>query len=176
MEFEDKYQSINNNSPIYLFSDGGSRKISGSRIKKGDKVNSNDYISAWAYAIVQNDELIYADSGATKGLTNNYQELNGCYHGLEYLRNHNLTNHQIILTTDSKYLISILNYKWGSPKDINKPNAEAGKELSRLYHTFPKIKYQWTKGHAQNSYNNLCDSLCTESMVKLRHSLQDFHV
>lgn len=154
------YEPLNSKDKLLLYSDGGCRTYDHSFRKKGSKVSDKD-LSAWAYVLVKNDTIIDSNSGFNYGRTNNYQELNGCYHGMEAIKRLGYDNEDIILVTDSKYLISVLNFDWYQKDSSNKPNRLAGMELFRLYNTFKNISISWTKGHADNRYNNLCDELCT---------------
>ena len=163
-------QQLDNLTPIKendisLYCDGGSRTFNSRYRKKGSKVSPID-LSSWAYVIVQNDKEITHDSGFMRGRTNNYQELNACYHGLNFLKRTGCKDKRVHLITDSKYLISVLNYDWKHNKNDKKPNLKAGKTLSSLFDEFTDIHIHWVKGHQNNKYNNMCDELCTKEMER----------
>lgn len=157
------YGNLDTSDKLLLYSDGGCRTANHKRRSKNSRVSSTD-LSSWAYVLVKNDNILDSNSGFNYGKTNNYQELNGCYHGLNAIKRLGYSNEDIIIVTDSKYLISVLNYDWDNKDSSNKPNRLAGIELYKTFNSFENILVSWVKGHANNKYNNMCDNLCTEQI------------
>lgn len=162
---KEKYTKPDLTKGFVLYCDGGSRTFDHTRRRAGSKTNPND-LSAWAYVITQNNREVHSDSGFIRGRTNNYEELNACYHGLNFLKQNGCLNSYITIITDSKYLINTLFYDWKHNKNMEKPNLRAGETLNALFLEFSDIHVSWTKGHADNKVNNKCDYLCTQEMNK----------
>ena len=94
--------------------------------------------------------------------TNNRMELMAVIAGFEALKIEGL---QITVYSDSQYIIKALNEGW-----LNKwmaTNFAGGKKNRdlwvKLYDLFTRhqVKFTWVKGHADNPYNNRCDTLAT---------------
>ena len=80
------------------------------------------------------------------------------------LRTLTKTGLDIIIYTDSSYVVDSVEKKWvfGWVKTNfkGKKNADLWKQFLQEY---PKhrIKFQWVRGHANNAGNNRCDQLAT---------------
>lgn len=91
--------------------------------------------------------------------TNNRMELLAVIKGLEALKS---PNQQVIIYSDSKYVIDSIEKKWlqgwvkkGFAGKKNKDLWLRYIEVSRIHH----IKFVWVKGHAGHPENERCDQL-----------------
>jgi len=91
--------------------------------------------------------------------TNNRMELLAVIVALETLKN---PGSEVILTTDSKYVVDAVNKKWvfGWEKKAfkGKKNPDLWKRFLSIY---PKhqVQFNWVKGHAGHAENERCDEL-----------------
>lgn len=94
--------------------------------------------------------------------TNNRMELMACIVGLEAIKK---TGQNIIIFSDSKYVVDSIEKKWVY-NWLKKPNF-AGKKNQDLWLRFMKvykqhtIKLVWIKGHNEHKENERCDYLAT---------------
>lgn len=97
--------------------------------------------------------------------TSNYAELYGVKIGLNWLVDHQLKNEKVVLKSDSKYAIDLMNGK-SQPK-VNK---ELVAELRSIAAGFPFLTFEWEKGHVGNPFNELADGLAT---VRVLHHIAE---
>lgn len=157
------YKEYNLNRGIVLYSDGGSNTINGKSRKKGSSHSSRD-LSAWAYVIVKNGDVLYKDSGFNHGFTNNKQELQGAYRGLQKLIELGYKDNYVLFVTDSQYVINSINYKGEFIE--SKPNMLQVDAVRNIFNQFKHIQLKWVKGHQKTIYNNMCDEMCSELISK----------
>lgn len=102
-------------------------------------------------------------SGGQAQTTNNRMELTGVISALQALKE----PCKVELYSDSKYVVDALEKGWaiswkkrGWKKADKKPalNADLWQQLLDLCQTH-QVSCHWVKGHAENEYNNRCDSL-----------------
>ena len=107
-------------------------------------------------------------SGGEALTTNNRMELLGAITGLAALKE----PCEVVLTSDSKYLVDAVNKKWavgwrkkGWKKGDGKPalNIDLWERLLPLLDTHD-VEFRWIKGHAGHPENERCDRLA----VKMR--------
>lgn len=114
-------------------------------------------------AILRFGEHYKEISGGEANTTNNRMELMGAISGLSALK----YPCEVVLTTDSKYLVDSINKGWakswkakGWIKADKKPalNVDLWEKLLDLLeiHT---VEFVWVKGHAGHPYNERCDQL-----------------
>ena len=98
-------------------------------------------------------------SEAYRLTTNNRMELLSVIVALESIK---LVNAQVILHSDSKYVIDSINLNWiDNWQKIgfkNKANVDLWKRFLKIRNKH-QVKYVWVKGHAANVENNRCDEL-----------------
>src|SRR5574344_123932 len=109
----------------------------------------------WAFIVIDNDVVIYKTFLGVKNTTNNRMELFAIYNAIDYL---NEINENGIIYSDSMYAIGCLKLGW----KINK-----NEDIFQMFDKFDMSKYniQHVKGHSENKFNNLCDTLavlCTK--------------
>lgn len=99
--------------------------------------------------------------------TNNAGELMAALCGLRAAMSHADENEDIILVSDSRYVLSSL-FKSGSVgEDDKRPNADVLKEmhkaLVRIWDKGCKLRTRWVKGHNTNKGNKMVDRLARTS-------------
>lgn len=157
---------------IVVYTDGGSRNtgnVRGGHVKNKDK-------AAWAYLIMEKSNRQLEGSAGEFGVTNNKMELTALVKALEKLISLNQQAEEILVISDSKYLINAITLGWmkgwkkrGWKKaDGQVPaNKELWEQLDKLLPQFKKLQINWTKGHATNAGNNRVDELLNETMDKM---------
>jgi ribonuclease HI len=95
--------------------------------------------------------------------TNNRMELLAVIVALESLKKE---NSQVMLYTDSKYVVDAINKNWLSnwqKKDFKgKKNIDLWKRFL-LINPKHKVIFNWVKGHAGHEFNERCDVLAVEA-------------
>ena len=122
----------------------------------------------WGSVIVQDnsDVPVRQMSGYQPQTTNNRMELTAVIEALRTLPTTTPPG-SVTVVTDSQYVAKAFNDRWiagwlkrnwctsaGKPVE----NKDLWLQLMDLSKQF-RVKYEWTKGHAGNKYNELCDSL-----------------
>ena len=111
-------------------------------------------------------------SGGEALTTNNRMELLGAITGLAALKE----PCEVVLTSDSKYLVDAVNKKWavgwrkkGWTKGDGKPalNIDLWERLLDLLEIH-RVTLVWVKGHAGHPYNERCDRLAVSEAEKFR--------
>lgn len=91
--------------------------------------------------------------------TNNRMELLSVIIGLEAIKQKDF---QVIIYSDSKYVVEAINQKWvfGWVKKgfKGKANADLWQRFLNVYNS-NRHQFVWVKGHASNIENNRCDEL-----------------
>lgn len=109
-------------------------------------------------------------SGGEALTTNNRMELLGAITGLAALKE----PCEVVLTSDSKYLVDAVNKKWavgwrkkGWKKSDGKPalNIDLWERLLDLL-DMHRVTLFWVKGHAGHPYNERCDRLAVSEAEK----------
>jgi len=109
-------------------------------------------------------------SGALIDTTNNRAELYGVIHGLKSVRHTVPTNTQVLLVSDSLYVVNgarswidrwIANQWRGSNGEPIK-NRDLWEEIIRARHGM-KLRYQWVRGHNGHEGNERVDRLATQA-------------
>lgn len=135
--------------PVTIFTDGAAR--------------GNPGPGGYGVVIVYPNQSKVELSQGYKKTTNNRMELLAAIRGLSYLSEPS----EVILYSDSKYLIDSFNKGWlkswkqndwktagGSPVK----NQDMWRTLLSLI-TLHKVEFHWVKGHDGNPYNERCDRL-----------------
>lgn len=137
---------------VYIYSDGA--------------CSGNPGPGGWA-SIVKFNGQVQELSGYERETTNNKMELKAFLSGLEFALTNYGTNHKIIVTTDSKYVINgasewIFNWaknNWKRSGNDEIVNLELWKEIYNLTHNLKNIDWKWVKGHVGHPENERCDQL-----------------
>tara|TARA_B110000014_G_C20082398_1_gene565770 strand:+ start:200 stop:682 length:483 start_codon:yes stop_codon:yes gene_type:complete len=95
--------------------------------------------------------------------TNNRMELLAVIVGLEEIKK---LGHEIIIYSDSKYVVDSINKKWVfNWERVNykkKKNPDLWKRFLKIYRKH-KVKLEWVKGHAGHEKNERCDYLAVSA-------------
>ena len=103
-------------------------------------------------------------SGGEAATTNNRMELIAVIRALEMLNR----ACEVELTTDSQYIARAINERWieawrkkgWKRKGGELKNVDLWQRLDELLQKH-NVEFKWVKGHAENEYNNRCDTLAT---------------
>lgn len=136
-----------------------------------------DAIGAWAFAIYDDDNktCLWHKSSATKGTTNNREELKAMIAAIEQLLTMTEDFFNAVIYSDSAYIINCANQGWYKKWSSNgwltsKKEPVLNQDLwSELipYFDDARFKFQKVKGHANNENNNFVDSLAQKSSAEL---------
>ena len=114
----------------------------------------------FSFVVVENNKAIAICYGLhPKGATNNRMEMTAVLEALKYCLANGYTDATII--TDSELVRKCYNNVWKRRK-----NLDLWSLILDLKKKLPNVKLTWTKGHADNEWNNLADQLCTEAYDK----------
>jgi len=95
--------------------------------------------------------------------TNNRMELLAVIVGLEQIKE---LGHQIIIYSDSKYVVDSINkqwvFNWERANYKKKKNPDLWKRLLKIYRKH-KVQLAWVKGHAGHEKNERCDYLAVSA-------------
>lgn len=148
-------------SKLTVYTDGGNSS-------RGGGVGA-----AAAIVLTPGGKVIKLSEGYTNKPTNNMMELAGVLLGLEYIVNHPELGKEVLLISDSEYIVKgasewLDKWKTNGWKSTtgpvkNKPVWEAIDLLkSKL-----NVTWQWTKGHNGDEWNEQADKLATETYIAL---------
>lgn len=128
-------------------------------------------IGGWAYVIVdENSVILHSDYGRVEGTTNQQMELTALIEGLTALTKLSFFTAEIF--SDSAYCINAINDKWivkwlgnGWLTSKNEPvkNQEYWEALYALYSNDERFTFTKVKGHSENYFNNLVDSIAVKA-------------
>ena len=124
--------------------------------------SGNPGVGGWGVVILELGKNEVYLNGGEDNTTNNRMELTAAIEAIIY----NLNSIDLEIYTDSKYLKDgiekwINNWKKNNWKTVSKKsvkNKDLWIELDNIIQKH-KIKWNWVKGHANNKYNELADSL-----------------
>ena len=95
--------------------------------------------------------------------TNNRMELLAVIIGLENIKN---SKHQIIIYSDSKYVVDAINKKWLFTWELNNYKKKKNPDLWRRFliaYRKHNITFKWVKGHSGHIQNERCDNLAVDA-------------
>lgn len=142
---------------VYIYTDGA--------------CSGNPGVGGWG-AVLKYGEAYKELSGAEEMTTNNRMELLGVINALKALK----FPCEVILTTDSKYVVDGIEKGWARSwqknnwiKSDKKPalNKDLWEELLSLL-DIHSVKFNWVKGHAGHPENERCDELAVSEYKKLK--------
>lgn len=151
----------------------GSMKSDGHDFTKGT--------GAWAFAVVENETVIFTKDGTSFDTTNQKMELTACAEALKYASLHKYPDETVIIYSDSAYLINCCSQKWYANWEKNgwknsKKEPVANKELWEQiipYFKQPNYIFNKVKGHADNCFNNICDNLAQSAVDRVRVNMEN---
>lgn len=128
---------------------------------------NNPGIGGYAAVMVIDSSIkdVKVIAGGAPHTTNNRMELTGVLAALVWIYN-NVPNEQVIVYSDSKYIVRAINEAWLErwiDKDFR--NIKNQDLWLRLYKYICKldVKFEWVKGHAGNTFNELADKIASDA-------------
>ena len=108
---------------------------------------------------IKDNEVIYQFNKHFKNVTNNQMEIMAVVYALHAIS----TNFDsITVVSDSQYVLGCINKGWKRKKNQNYWQL-FDKVYNRAKEFCSDIKFEWTKGHNTDEYNNLADRLAVEA-------------
>jgi len=170
-EIEKREPLIANAKKIEIYTDGA--------------CSGNPGRGGWGLVIVDAGKIIMKKSGFDAETTNNRMEMQAVIEALQEVQKPAFSNCQFTLFTDSSYVKNgitewINKWKkngWRSSSKAPVKNQDLWLLLDSLSsHFASSLSWKWVKGHAGNTFNELCDRLATEQaqsrcVEKEQHSL-----
>ena len=111
-------------------------------------------MGGFAFVILENKEKIHSYFFNEPNTTNNRMEITAVLKALYWLKEVGKLNEDIIIYTDSMYVIGSMTKNWKRNK-----NVDLFTELDNIYKQFKTIVFMHVKGHSGDKYNELCDKL-----------------
>jgi ribonuclease HI len=148
---------------LNIFTDGG--------------CSGNPGPGGWAYVMVlktfQGETIVDEGKGGEKNTTNNRMELKAVISSLKALQTKTGLPRQATIRTDSQYVQKgitewIFNWKknyWRTSDKKPVKNKDLWMELDSLAGQL-SLSWEWIKGHAGNSFNELCDKMTQEAIAE----------
>lgn len=108
---------------------------------------------------IKDNEVIYQFNKHFKNVTNNQMEIMAVIYALHAIS----TNFDsITVVSDSQYVLGCINKGWKRKKNQNYWQL-FDKVYNKAKEFCSDIKFEWTKGHNIDEYNNLADRLAVEA-------------
>ena len=115
--------------------------------------------------VIKNKDNYLEISNGYRLTTNNRMELLAVIVALEKIEN---TDEEIIITSDSKYVIDAVTkgwvFNWQRKGFKKKKNPDLWKRFLKEYHKY-KIKFVWVPGHSGHIENERCDELAVNASI-----------
>ena len=133
---------------------------------------SANAVGGWAFAIVREDELIYAARGLVFGTTNNQMELEAVKRAIKWIgTGSEFRNEQVEIYTDSAYIQNCVSQKWYVNWQKNgwvntKKEPVKNREYWEIlipYFTNERFSFLKVKGHNGDKWNEYVDELAQEA-------------
>lgn len=106
----------------------------------------------------ENDEILAKGSKGYKNTSNQRMEQTAVLLAINSIK----TPSDIEVFTDSMYLVGTYTKNWK-----RKANQDLWKKLDYVISKHNSVKFNWVKGHADNEFNQLCDSLAYNASQEL---------
>lgn len=111
-------------------------------------------MGGYAFVVLENDVKIYSYFFNEENTTNNRMEITAVIKALYWLEENKKSSEDIVIYTDSMYVIGSMTKNWKRNKNI-----DLFDELDQIYNKFKSILFMHVKGHSGDKYNELCDKL-----------------
>lgn len=125
----------------------------------------------WAFIVLKDGIIVHKHFLGVTNTTNNRMELTAVIEALKWL-NHNVIDTTIIYS-DSMYVIGTINQGWK-----RKTNLDLWEQLDKLYSSNiifkTTVSFQHVYGHADNQFNNSCDTLAVIGSQALIYDNNNF--
>ena len=112
--------------------------------------------------ILKDNKIILEYSKGYSNTTNNRMELTAIIIALSCIKN---KVNSITVISDSQYCIGCISKGWKRKKNQDLWNKFDFIESKVIDKYCSEIKYEWTKGHTDNIYNNKCDKLAVDETL-----------
>lgn len=151
---------------IEVYTDGACKKL------------LNTTFGGWAYVILVEGELFRYESGSELNSTNQRMELIAAIKGLEYAIGMNVKNSDIILYSDSAYLINCekqgwykkwISNGWKNAKGMDVLNQDLWFKLIPFFKN-PRCLFRHVLGHNNVFFNEKCDKLAQSAAENLKRT------
>ena len=106
----------------------------------------------------EDDEILAKGSKGYKNTSNQRMEQTAVLLAINSIK----TPSEIEVFTDSMYLVGTYTKNWK-----RKANQDLWKKLDYVISKHKSVKFTWVKGHADNEFNQLCDSLAFNASQEL---------
>ena len=106
----------------------------------------------------EDDEILAKGSKGYKNTSNQRMEQTAVLLAINSIK----TPSDIEVFTDSMYLVGTYTKNWK-----RKANQDLWKKLDYVISKHKSVKFTWVKGHADNEFNQLCDSLAFNASQEL---------
>lgn len=106
----------------------------------------------------EDDEILAKGSKGYKNTSNQRMEQTAVLLAINSIK----TPSEIEVFTDSMYLVGTYTKNWK-----RKANQDLWKKLDYVISKHKSVKFNWVKGHADNEFNQLCDSLAFNASQEL---------
>ena len=116
--------------------------------------SSSRDMGGFAFVVLENKEKIHSYFFNEPNTTNNRMEIVAVLKALYWLKEVGKLNEEIIIYTDSMYVIGSMTKNWKRNK-----NVDLFTELDNIYKQFKTVVFMHIKGHSGDKYNELCDKL-----------------
>lgn len=133
----------------------------------GSCVQGNPGMAGGAYVIVKDGKVVESLGVPIGRATNNAGELIAALCGLKAALTHVEDSEELVLVSDSRYVLSSVFKTSDLSKNANRPNVSVLKELGKVVNNIHdkgcRLHTRWVKGHDRNSGNKMCDKLARAS-------------
>lgn len=106
----------------------------------------------------ENDEILAKGSKGYKNTSNQRMEQTAVLLAINSIK----TPSEIEVFTDSMYLVGTYTKNWK-----RKANQDLWEKLDYVISKHKSVRFNWVKGHADNEFNQLCDSLAFNASQEL---------
>lgn len=106
------------------------------------------------FVIIKESKIITQFNKSYKNTTNQRMEQLAAILALESIKNPS----EITIISDSAYVVNTYTKNWK-----RKANLDLWKRFDEAITKHIKVEFEWTKGHANDTYNKLADKLATEA-------------
>lgn len=140
----------------------------------GSCLNKPRDVGGWAFMYELDSQRTIERSGAERNTTNNRMELTAVLMGLRSLLDLGMENHNLLVISDSQYVIygasrwihgwKAENWRIGKSKEIL--NRDLWIELDELAGMF-NTNWAWVRGHNGHEQNTIVDRLARGAAMKL---------
>lgn len=106
------------------------------------------------FLILKDNEEVVRYSKTYTNTTNQRMEQMAAIVALESIK----TPSEVMIVSDSQYVVCTYTKNWK-----RKANLDLWKRLDEAISKHIKVEFSWTKGHADDNYNKICDNLAQEA-------------